>query len=448
MITKLVITLLICLILFLILDRNLIKGVSVLVFLITFDIIDPIGSLWGVPAKFFTSTIFIVVAYITLFKRNLIIFNNKILSDNYKIAFLLVWGFSIGLIYIGEMPTVDQYTISTLNISPLNQLIINFVNGIVLLLFLQILYIGTPNLQSLLKHIEWFCYSIFLHLLNPLVFFINGKTIYQWMGDAPDPMSSIRIGGLFFNFEFTTDYVLIVIIFSLILLFFNKRLPLLYIFLAMVLGLLTGSRSFLILLLIQSAAIILFIGNYSRKFRFSFLIITVFVFGILFYLNQRYSSEIVVLNHLNKSFASFEDKDVDEALNRPYEDSWDILARTPITGFGNFNHIISFKSLITSHFLLLHIYVKFGIIGILIFLWIYFRDIAKLFLLQAHKKIRYTKYLLIILLIILFLQNLKISFIRYSTTIYIYGFIYFIIQFFLHSNRQCKSILKRKIASL
>jgi len=436
--------LILSLILFYAIRKDITKGVSLLIFLIPFDLIDPLGSLWGVPAKFFTSTIFILVAYFSILKGKTIFENNNVLKDNSKIIILLFWGLVFGLLFLDKIKTVDQYSISALELSPMNQLIINFINGFVLLLFLQILYKGTNSLQNLLHHIEWFCYSIFFHILNPLSYFLNGKTITKIITKDTEELSQIRIGGLFFNFEFTTDYALIIIVFSLILILYNKKIPFLYITMAIALGIVSGSRSFLILLIILFCFAAAFIGKNYKKSRLPILFISIFIIGAFIYISQKYTSEIVILNHLQNSVELSGQNNFNQALNRPYEDIWGIVSQTPISGFGNFHHITSFHSYLTSHLLLLHIYLKFGIIGIFIFPWIYFRDIKALYRLEVNENLKYIKNLLIILLIILFLQNFKISFIRYSTTIYIYGFVYFIVRYFLQTTtEQAKSTVEQ-----
>lgn len=382
----------------------------------------------------------IIVLSIYLFNKLNSKYINSWISISNKVFYLyyfLFIGIIIGLL---DLPNLDTYTVASKNfqIYSLSFFIV------VLILFIKILNVYSLNLLFQRKIRIVFVSSIFI---QSMPFFLQNfglrtlllDSIYQTTYDSNSFEEIARFSGFFGDYELIVDYVLIIIAFSLLELINYKKKSfyfLLIILTSLYVGLISGTRSFLIILplfLFNFYVLnIIYIKKNINFLFFIFLFVFVVVFLMLFDLN---SGDFIVFERFQDFLNSYiSNGNLSNASNRNFSNLFSVLLES-ITPFGNgsvFFYEINNDEMV-SHNLFFHMYARYGFIGVSLLFYLFYNSF--LILLSSIKnnhsdKLRTEGIILAALLVSLFVQELKISGIRYQHSMLIYAYFFMCIYFF------------------
>ena len=204
----------------------------------------------------------------------------------------------------------------------------------------------------------------------------------------------------------------------------------------MFIGILSGTRSFLIILPLFFMLFFVLGWIYSiNRTKFTILFLTVSVLTYLFVI--KFSSQITVFERLSEAKLIYSSTgDLNEASNRRFDKTiYYLLENIMIIGNGSleFNEIGGDE--MVSHNLLMHTYSRYGIPGLFLILVLFFKSIISSLkcVLKTKSKIQKTEgIILVALLISLFVQEMKISAIRYQCSMLIYTFLFVLVYFYLY----------------
>ncbi|MGA7720632.1 MAG: hypothetical protein WCA84_05575 [Ignavibacteriaceae bacterium] len=353
---------------------------------------------------------------------------DKVYKLDLIVTFLIVYGILIGIFNLSIIPNIDSFSSYTLKISPIKQLINNSIWYLTVLPFFRIMerykeVLLNDNLLLKIISIPILAHSlmILLTLNNPIVY-----------SDLIAPIFNItsgytRYGGIFYDAEFLIDYSIIVLIISMIIFNKNSKISILLGSAAIFCGILSGSRSFIVINIMMLVLLFYFYARAKKYksvviFRSAVLLIIIIV-GYNFFLK-----DLTIFNRLSSTVEYFRNSNYNAAFDRDYFSIPSLVPSIPIIGFGNFYFWQFNGNEIVSHNIILAIYIRFGIIGIIIFI-IFIINILR-YLIYIYKTNTNNKEitLLFILVILLISEQLKLSFIRYYTPIFMYFIIFWYIK--------------------
>jgi len=426
-------------------------AISIMVFLLPFGILFPSDL---IPIGL--NGIIIWSIYITL----IIKYNSSksIQSSWTKISSKLLWLYYI--LFIGIFMTViNQEDIDLITqISIQRQVINNSVSIISIIFLINILVPYRNNLifQNKIKNI--FILSISLQILPfvlPFAFsnsFTNSLTTHSTITQQDD-LSSIgnRFSGVVGDYELFVDYCLIIISlsFSNYINNINKYFYLSVLILTSYLAILSGTRSFLIVFPLFIMLYYIFDIYINKTVISTNYLKSNFIIYLVIFLSMSYLVTIninsSIFTRLFESLDSYnQNHNLNEMTNRNFIDLIPEITKISIFGVGSLDVFRVGTNEMVSHNLFFHTYAKYGIIGLILILYLFVNTISLLIrTLKYNNSKVYLKNTIVYLslFISLFINEMKISFIRYQTSMLFYTFLFVLIYFHI-SNRTKSSILK------
>jgi len=227
-----------------------------------------------------------------------------------------------------------------------------------------------------------------------------------------------RFAGLSGAFGLMSEYFLVIIAFSLIFIFSkktgqNKKLmSIIAAILALPMAISTGTRSFVVVLFVFALiASYLFLKKSTVKLptKVGILLILPIVFsGIIYQMRKSYLLERLEKTYYLSESLGVSTYTIDKILNRPYIQTFkDVREVGGLIGVGPIQLVGVRDNLMCHHSLYYDMLVKFGMIGILVYLLFYFKLAQGL-----YKKIRFEKRVLYIFLFSLFISLLLSEYAR------------------------------------
>ncbi|MGE5402745.1 MAG: O-antigen ligase family protein [Ignavibacteriales bacterium] len=396
--------------------------------------------------------IIIVVYWITLkFKYNIVlkVGLNNWLGISKKLLwlyYLLIMGFILGISHesyeVFNSPLLESF-------NPQEE-ILNFSAFIIIvILYLKIMvnYAGDSELQDKLLYI--FTLTPFLHFIA-YIFSIVGlanllPAFMSTVGGNYSYGTIYRFWGLLGDYELIVDYAMVSIASSLILIIKGKHkvISLASIIVSIFCGLLSGTRSFLIIVPLFILVYIIGVLKDTNtvknilKATASFSILLV----ILIFIQQNYLPTFTIFERLENTRYLVSSGNWAEASNRPFWDAIpDIINESMLLGNGSLAINLINKNEMVSHNIILSSYARYGIIGIILTLYIFMISFKKLLAIfrRISGKNRKVVLVWIALLVSLFAQEMKISAIRSLAPILIYAFMFINIYYIIdhHQNSE------------
>jgi len=315
---------------------------------------------------------------------------------------------------------------------------------ITLIFFIKILFIYKDETDYLYKLMYIFITTSFIQLLSIVLplsgynnllpsFLISSSTIYF---DTSISKIVFRSLGLISDYEIIIDYVMMVLFFSLILINKGKTLiPIVSIIAAIIIGLLSGTRSFLVILVIS---FLFYYAYHIVKVNVKQLFLITLLGGIvLIIVNQLFIDQIVrseIFNRLYFAWSVFAGGEFAESTNRgALFTNYSVFENVNLLGRGSLFFGEMLGNDMVSHNIILAIYAKYGVIGVAFIILLTVK--TTVFLYRAFKKAATKEHkseaiLYFLLFLTLFLQSMKVSPLRYLTSILLHSYMYLMVYFF------------------
>ena len=361
----------------------------------------------------------------------------KLISDKlvYLYYFLFV-GVFIGLL---DQQILDDFT--TVNKSI--QIYSLSFYLVVVILFVKILnYYSDDFLFQGKIRIAFIC-SVIIQIMPVLLnyFGINTLEIDESFRTAYDPAlfeEVARFSGFFSDYELIVDYVLIIIAFSLTEIFVRKKKILFFILILLTsvyIGLISGTRSFLIILPLLLFNFFMFTFLFKSKRKIQYLIFSVLFTLVFFVLFESFLPKFFVFDRFQDSLNSYNlNGDFSNASNRNFSKLFSELFEliSPL-GNGSLYFNVIHRNEMVSHNLFFHTYARYGIPGIYLLALLFFNSfqlLTRLISKTSEEKLKIEGIFLLALLVALFIQELKISAIRYQHSMLMYAYFFTSIYFF------------------
>lgn len=361
---------------------------------------------------------------------------------------LWLYYFLIAGIIIGLMQTEnpDAHTI----ISPVNQIVNVSLYIVTIILFIKILirYRNDYDFQDQLK--LFFLLSVFLQLL-PFILPSFGSSAFSQdllnnssveMSDTQILMDITRFSGVIGDYELIVDYAVIVIALAFIYLLSGryKLLSAAVMMVAILVAFSSGTRSFLIVLPFFFIIYFVINGQYVKGNLTGGVIVgyasAIIVVGLLFYIFR----DLPVFIRFQEAIGLYKRSgDLNEVSNRQILKALpDIFKNTSLLGNGSLYFTTFNGNEMVSHNLLLATFVKYGIVGVCMLLVLFVKPI--LLLIRTIKtsisaELQRESAVFVALLIALFVQELKISLLRYQTTMLVYTLMFIFVYFHLYRQK-------------
>jgi hypothetical protein len=362
----------------------------------------------------------------------------KLISPKiYWLHYFLFTGVLVALLAVPNQINVDKYYF---------QIYKHSLNIITILMLIKILLKYRQDTTFQTKMLYAFNLSIFYNLFSIMlenlgfggILISVSKMVYI----DQDLQSEVeRYSGFFGDYELIIDYSMIVIVLSLLLIIRDKKIipNTLIIVSALIVGLLSGTRSFVILIPIF-LLISIAIGYYHKVFNFRIIFLILGLSFLSFSLSI-YLKEISVFRRLESAFDTAVNKnEYTTASNRNFDNVVNkIIQNRVILGDGSLDNFIWQGDAMTSHNLFIHTYSRYGIIGFLTLLILFWKITWSLFYIvknQRNKRTKIEAILFLSLIITLFIQEQKISFIRYLNSMLVYTFLFMLIFYFLQTHKK------------
>lgn len=420
-------------------DGNEKKAIKIIIFFLPVEIIPAATS--GLQLNI--SGFLIWVMWLgRLFFGNKYVKYDKI--NNVRYVIILLYYFCISGIILGlnnQHEDFDYFSNHVLNASPSEQIINISLFILTSILFIKLLYQYKYDFPFQKNLINIFIITVFLQLLSVFIDFTKLNElpllnrITSFVASDYDLQHGLvkRYSGLLGNYELIVDYCMIVIAFSITVYNYSKTKYFISIVFAFVLALASGTRSFLIVFLIFIISIY-FINLFKNKLAIKYSILVFFSIVTIFLLYQQYFSQVPIFYRAEMIFKLQDLSDYDTLTNREFSKTPLIIESASILGKGSFYLWHLDNVLIVSHNVFLAFYAKYGIVGFLFILILFVVTIYRL--LKFIFKIKFNIFqneaiILLSLVISLFFQQIKISFIRELTPILMYIFLFVYIDFFL-----------------
>jgi len=368
---------------------------------------------------------------------------NVITAQLNWLYYIITIGILIGYF---DITILDTYTKS----SKISQIFHISLNLITLVFFIKILVNYRENIkfQNTLKLV--FTASIFIQILPLIAHYfgvLNNFYLLSFVTFEDNLIGSevARFAGLLGDYELIVDYCLIVIAIAFINVL-NKRyvsFSIMAMLISIGIGIYSGTRSFLVILPLFFL-VFYFIGFYYNLNRNKLLISSICIGYFSYFLFINYSSDIIVFERLKGALEIYSQSgNLNDASNRHFDKSLKNLLLNSNLSLGNgsleFNQIKGDE--MVSHNVLLHVYAKYGIVGLFLLVLLFARSIYFLFKLLSKSKLKIIKTeatVYLSLIICLFIQQMKISILRYQSTMLIYCFLFILIYYFLYQNKIVK----------
>jgi O-antigen ligase len=316
---------------------------------------------------------------------------------------------------------------------------------ITILCFINVLMYYGLDFKFQDKLIRTFCFGILVHFVLYLLFknVSYSSRLFVSMSSENEManVNEMRFLSLIGDYELTIDYVFITICFCLISFYRDKKkYHLLLILLSIFIGVVTGTRSFLVIAAFYLMAILL---SNIKKFKLVIFLLLVSV-PIITFSNiwPSLTEEYTVFARFDETLYQFNNNQkVEKLTNRDFSKaSSDLISNTNILGNGSFYFYKFNGNEMVSHNVFLAMYAKFGLPGLLILLGLLFYNLNLLIsIIKRPKKasIKKEATLYLIILVGLIMQELKISALRNISVLLIYTFLFY--------NIYCMYLRKRDV---
>lgn len=276
--------------------------------------------------------------------------------------------------------------------------------------------------------------TIFVNFLS-IIFLIGNFNFFRPLYSAVQNVEGVeRYSGTFTDYELITDYCLIV--FALSLVNYNRTKGTLYIVtsvLACIVGLYSGTRSFIFIVVIFFVLNVLLSNNRERIKRILFI-------GILLAFTPVLSEfglfNLAIFDRLNGALHLVQIGEYEGASNRDYENLPRILENVEILGIGSLDFRAYGYSNLPGHFFYLNVILRYGIFGLF---YIYLFFIKPIVVLSTNNfNNSYLRNVLFSLVIALFIQQFKINYLRDLNIIFLYYLITLIIYYIYDESRKTR----------
>jgi hypothetical protein len=301
-----------------------------------------------------------------------------------------------------------EYAIELSGVSPKQEVFKNATYLLFTFLFVEV-YIGclkrNINFDEII--ISTVPFTIILNICTILFLFINVGVPSFLLSKYLTVEGVARYSGTLTDYELITDYCLISICFSFIK--FKRTNNFFYIITiisAVVVGLFSGTRSFVFITALFFSLIIL-LGGYIFKIKNWMIVLIVFSFGILIY---NLLSYLPIFSRLDVAFSAMKDGDLNGATNRDYESIPYILSNVRVMGYGLFDFRAFDDTNLPGHNLYLNLLLRFGCISFW-YLGVFF-IFPLIRLIRSLKNKSLLVYCLTAIIICLMFQQFKINYLR------------------------------------
>ena len=417
----------------------LFKKINVIVYLIVFWI-SIAGNVFFKETylRLGVSSFLIFFSYLCLriFHKNKINYISYESKAKLTFLFLLFYGFA--LLLFDVLPHLDNYTET-----PVTMQIVN-VSGYVFIMYCFIDILGKIRIDKQTRNGIFlvFVSTIILQFVSILAFNLKVLSFLPSVfksGVFVMDSNFQRYNGLFGDYELIVDYCMVVIAFSLILINNDfKILPIVTFLLAIFVGFASGTRSFLIILLIFfsvfyfSKIIILKEGG-----KFIITIISIMFFLLFTFIIWEdklvyfFSQLSIVQRGLETLSLLRTTSNFDTLANRDYVDAFKLIFTNlnPL-GYGPFEFNVVLGNGMFSHNVFFAAYVKYGIIGVFLLFFVFYKSVKFLIHeinLKYNRIYTYESIVFLALVISLFFQEIKISALRTVNSMLIYLLLFVII---------------------
>jgi len=252
-----------------------------------------------------------------------------------------------------------------------------------------------------------------------------------------------RFMGLLGDYELIADYSLLVIAFSIILFLQNeyKRWALLFIALAVLIGLLSGTRSYLVIvgIFVSFTLIINAVSKQGIKQNAKIIVLCFLMFITVYMLIGKYVPATAIFERFDTSISFIKERQYQLASGRKWTDIPTIIKYSGLLGNGSLFITSIENSSLAPHCLYLAVYAKYGIIGLFALLYLMLASLKAVFPLIRKGSSRQYQSIAIVyfsLLLSLFVQQVKISGIRSMSSILMYSFLFLNIYFFSYNHNK------------
>ncbi|MHA1381748.1 MAG: hypothetical protein ACTSRG_25545 [Candidatus Helarchaeota archaeon] len=246
-----------------------------------------------------------------------------------------------------------------------------------------------------------------------------------------------RFWGLLGDWELIVDYNMAIIGFSLILTVkkIKIKLSIAAIFTAIISALLSGTRSFLIVLAIFMFIVVILniLKKVKMKKVIKIVLISFFLILVGYKIINKYVPLYTITKRIERTILLYNRGDIQGATNRKIlEQIPFILENVPFLGFGSIRIFALKNENIISHSLYFNIYTLYGILGLISILYLFIFSLYKLTIIWRKSKneiIMREASIYIALLVSLAINQVKISCIRNISPILIYATIFIYVYF-------------------
>ena len=304
------------------------------------------------------------------------------------------------------------------------------------------------------RYIVWpFVIGIFFNLLSVIFVSVDGfgfvpdffrGAVVEFNEDVGgEYVLATRYGGLVGDYELIVDYCFMVIAFSVVLYGGNHRIvPVLAVVAAFAVGLMSGTRSFVVG---SMAGIFLYflvdlVVRWSfRKFIKMFFFTMLLSFSAVWmYIN--YGENMLVFQRLVTALNVLnEGGGVEATINRSLSKAAVLVVNdASVLGLGAFKYSEFEGNEIVSHNILLALYMKYGVLGVMSYITLMVVFLYRLFRIARRTRNNRTYFISIVLItlhFILFFQEFKISAIRSLTGVLMYLVVYMYMYAFIRKER-------------
>lgn len=374
--------------------------------------------------------------------------NTQTLRPNWKelsskivyIYFFLISGTILGLLYLKDanesLPDFYSYPVS-----PMQQLLSNILNIVVVIMFLKILVNFKDDAFIKYKMARALSYTIYLHVLSQFLkyFGVSGYLANLFFTQGSFNTQEVRNIGMYSGFGMGV-YIVLLISFSIMYFKENKLFSVTTIFATIIFSFFSASRQNLVFGSVF-ILVFLFVTVFKRKFSLQsgllILIVILFV-GLLF---SDISKDFILFRRFDATQGYWEKSEYLEMTGRNVIGITYVLNEIkdyPITGKGLLDLYTTKYSVtnIAGHVVWLNIFKKFGILGVISLFLLLINPIKKLFMISTastNKKVVIESGVYLALSIIVFLQQFLDNFFWYSNTMLLYAFIFFLIKSFINN---------------
>jgi len=257
-----------------------------------------------------------------------------------------------------------------------------------------------------------------------------------------------RYGGLIGDYELLVDYCFVVISMSIVLVIKGYKLfPVIIIGCALSVGIMSGTRSFVVGLGIGATSYYFLSVIVSQSFGSAFkgLLVILVAYALFPIVYDSVLKDFLVFQRLELSFDLLgQGQGIEKVINRKFGETISlVLDHSTILGLGAYEHRTLFDNEIVSHNLILATYLRYGFIGVVALLYFYGRALSNLIkvAIKSHCKVEYyVSLVLATTLIVCGIQEMKISALRSMTGVFIYVVLFSYIDAFVKGAGRARHI--------